>query len=37
VVLVACRGIGQVSQVTHIPEAMIKSVTKLVPKAAKPK
>jgi hypothetical protein len=28
-VLAATRGIGQVSQVTHIPLGMIKSVTKL--------
>jgi len=28
-VLAATRGIGQVSQVTHIPIGMIKSVTKL--------
>ena len=36
VVLVATRGVGQVSQVTHIPEGMIKSVTKLHPRS-KPK
>lgn len=37
IVLVATRGVGQVSQVTHIPEAMIKSIIKLVPKVTKPK
>jgi hypothetical protein len=31
-VLAATRGIGQVSQVTHIPLGMIKSVQKLQPR-----
>ena len=31
VVLAATRGIGQVSQVTHIPVSMIKTITKVGP------